>query len=117
MDKVRGGTPKGFQSLCTTCRFAQVIRGLNLQEEVFCRAANPVMRVSFPVETCSLYDDKRIPSRWDMEQIAWVVQSRNRGPMGFAGESSRLQITIEPPNKPQETTTTQGQPSGKKENA
>lgn len=98
MDKVLGGTPRGFVSLCVTCRSAHIIRGMNLQHEVFCRAMPQLTRIGFPVENCSIYDDKRNPSLYEMEQIAWEVKSRNRAPMGFSRNGER-DVVIEPPNK------------------
>ena len=96
-DKVLGGTPKGLESMCSTCRYAQRIRGMNLQELVICRNNTPV-RVPFPVAECSTYDDKRKPAIWDMEKIAWQVESRNRGAVGF-GEASTREIRINPPSE------------------
>ena len=55
----------------------------------------------FPVERCNVFDDKRVPSLFDMEQIAWHVTSRNRGPVGFEGEK-QSEVHIEPPN-PEDT--------------
>lgn len=97
-DKVINGTPKGFASLCSTCRRAQVIRGLNMQQRTFCSAGSTSMAVTFPVESCSAYDDKRIPALYQMEEIAWQVRSRNRGPVGFGGEHN-TEIKIEPPDR------------------
>ena len=97
-DKVIGGTPQGSLSLCRLCRMAHHIRGLNLQEEIYCRAVTPMIRIAFPVETCSIFDDKRMPSLYMMEQIAWSVQSRNRGPVGFEDEG-RTRVTVEPPSQ------------------
>lgn len=76
------------------------MRGINLQEAVYCRAGGPVaLHVRFPVERCTAFDDARTPSLWEMKEIAWEVKSRNRGPIGFAGEESGLVVTVEPPNK------------------
>lgn len=98
MNKVLGGTPQGFDAKCVTCRNAHIIRGLNLQSEIYCRAKTTKdTRVLFPVYECSLYDDKRNPSLYDMEQIAWEVHSRNRGPVGFAEQVQRTDIVITPP--------------------
>lgn len=52
--------------------------------------------VRFPIETCSRYDDKRQPERYDMDQIAWIIRTRNRGPMGFVGDG-KTEVVIEPP--------------------
>lgn len=97
MDKVRGGTPRGLESMCTTCRSAHRIIGLNLQTVVFCRATAKGDRVTFPVSECSLYDDKRVPSLYDMQTIAWEVKSRNRGQAGFAGDGG-MDIIVTPPD-------------------
>ena len=97
-DRVIGGTPKGTTSLCITCRAAHRVTGLNLQLVVYCQKINPTARITFPVETCSGYDDKRLPSVYDMEAIAWKVESRNRGAVGFAGGRD-LTIQIVPPSE------------------
>lgn len=97
-DRVIGGTPVGNKSLCATCRMAHHVRGINMQEVTLCRANNLPLTVRFPVETCSIYDDKRIPSFYQMEQIAWAVTSRSRGAVGFGGELTR-EIHIEPPDR------------------
>lgn len=95
-DRVIGGTPKGTKSLCVTCRAAHHVSGLNLQQVVYCQKLSPSARITFPVETCSGYDDKRNPALYQMEEIAWQVQSRSRGSVGFAGDRD-LSIQIVPP--------------------
>jgi hypothetical protein len=35
--------------------------------------------IPFPVSQCSSYDDKRIPSKLDMEKIAWVLMTKKPG--------------------------------------
>jgi hypothetical protein len=98
-DKVYGGTPRSQRSLCLNCRNAHVAKGVDLQDRVYCNAGGyGPRRVGFVVVDCSVFDDKSRASRYEMEQIAWTVQSRNRGPIGFA-EESRMQVTIEPPQK------------------
>lgn len=67
-----------------------------MQQVVMCRQTNPQIAIRFPVETCSVYDDKRTPSLYQMEQIAWQIQSRSRGPTGFAQENI-VEVTISPP--------------------
>lgn len=96
MIKIHGGTPLGSKSLCGTCRNAHVIRGINLQEEVYCRQIAPMVRLHFPVETCNRYDDVRMPPLYEMQEIAWEVKSRRRDKLGFGGSGSVEEITIEP---------------------
>ena len=96
-DKVKAGTPQGNRSLCLDCRNAHVVRGLNFQERIYCRVLSASTQlVTFPVEQCSVFDDKRTPSLYAMEIIAWNVTSRNRGPVGFEG-CHASEIHIEPP--------------------
>ena len=98
VNKVQGGTPQGTESKCVTCRFAHRIEGVNLQRMVHCQwVGKPV---PFQVYTCSSYDDKRLPSLDDMRRIAWTVETRNRGAMGFS-PTGQLEVEISPP-KPQQ---------------
>ena len=62
-----------------------------------CLRTGPPLRNRFPVETCSGYDDKRMPSLYDMEQIAWSVRTRSRGATGFA-QAGEIDVEIERPN-------------------
>ena len=66
-----------------------------MQTETHCTVGR-AFTVRFPVSECSAYDDKRMPSRYDMEQIAWMVQSKNRGPVGFAANGS-MEVEIVSP--------------------
>jgi hypothetical protein len=43
------------------------------QVELRCMARQEDTRILFPILECSGYDDMRLPARWDMEQIAWVL--------------------------------------------
>lgn len=98
MDKVMNGTPKGNRSLCGTCRFAQTMRGINMQEHVRClRMGSQSVPITYPIEKCSGYDDKRMPSLYDMEQIAWNIKCRLRGQTGF-GQNEERDVEVQPPN-------------------
>lgn len=99
MDKVHGGTPVGNKSLCVTCRYAKNTQGLHLQQHTTCLYTHyKPIEITYPISTCSVYDDKRMPSYYQMEQIAWIVQTRSRGPAGFAGNMN--DVVIRPPNTP-----------------
>jgi len=98
MDKVRDGTPISRESLCLGCRNARIVKGLNFERIVHCIAfGQQSIQISFPVVECSAYDDKSLPPLYEMKEIAWVVKSRNRGPMGFT-DGSTTEITVEPPD-------------------
>lgn len=75
---VRGGTCFG-EPLCPTCRNAQIIQGVSASNlTVLCHTNSPAVPIPFYAYECSKYDDKRIPSKWDFEQIAWVLGSDKR---------------------------------------
>jgi hypothetical protein len=113
-NKVIGGTPRGNESLCVTCRMAHNIVGVNMQRITVCRSGQS-FQVRFPVSECSVYDDKRMPALYQMQDIAWEVKSRSHGPAGFAGKND-LSIVISPPdpskNAPQPSTPTATEPEG-----
>jgi hypothetical protein len=73
---IRGGTISG-DPMCITCRHRVHLQGIrDSQEESYCGAfGRPPKRLTFLAYECSVYDDKRLPSRYDMEQIAWILMS------------------------------------------
>jgi len=111
-DKVIGGTPRGVESLCSTCRHAHRIVGLNLQTVVYCNGLPRSPQVQFPVAECSIYDDQRLPSLDAMRHIAWEVKSRSRGQVGFAPDPQRMEIVITPPSKGDEAAMPSAAPHG-----
>lgn len=90
--KVKGGTPEGCESLCKTCTRGHIISGFSAaEEEVFCRTFFIEREIHFPVRACTFYEDRRLASKEDMEEIAWNLRSMNGKPMrnvGFAGGSA-----------------------------
>ena len=84
--KVQNGTvANGETSLCGTCRYAMIVRGRSLDEEIVqCRAGIRGLRVTFKVTSCSGYVDERQPSVMQMMEAAWVLQpGSRRRPAGF----------------------------------
>ena len=78
--KIKGGTPEGAQSLCVTCRWAHIVKGFSAsQQQIYCRWLSHDPLVPFAVSQCNSYDDKRISSRRDMEQIAWILLTKKAG--------------------------------------
>jgi hypothetical protein len=79
--KVRGGTVNhGEPSLCSSCRYALVVKGARLGDEIVrCTNLGTETRLPFPVTSCSAYEDRSMPSLWNMEQIAWVLRSSPGG--------------------------------------
>jgi len=91
--KIRGGTvDHGEPPLCSTCRYATIAKGRTLREEVeFCsQMPHSDRRIRFPVTSCTDYSDRRHPTLWHMEEIAWVLRSSpSRKTIGFV-EARRL---------------------------
>jgi len=84
--RIRAGTPQGSESLCNSCYWAHIQRGFAESEEVvLCAFLRHARLVPFKVSQCTDYNDKRIPSKRDMEDIAWIIRTKdvNRS-MGFA---------------------------------
>jgi hypothetical protein len=76
--KIRGGTASsGEPSLCLTCRYATVVKGASLRDEIVecSQLSYGRNRITFPVVVCTAYSDRRQPSLRAMEEIAWVLRS------------------------------------------
>jgi hypothetical protein len=88
--KIRGDAPEG-PSLCRTCTNGHIIAGFRASElEVFCRTFYIEREIRFPVRECTFYQDRRLASKEDMEEIGWRLRSTNGKPtphVGFAGGS------------------------------
>lgn len=85
--KLQGGTARDDEPpLCLSCRHATVIRGRTLHDEIIdCgRLYGRSSRITFPVTSCSEYDDRRLASLRHLEQVAWVLRTeRGRRRIGF----------------------------------
>lgn len=78
--KIKNGTPEGVDSLCVTCRWGHIVKGFRASEEIVrCRWLSYDPPMQFPVSQCSSYDDRRLPSKCDMEKIAWILLTKKAG--------------------------------------
>jgi hypothetical protein len=76
--RIQGGTPRGSESLCDSCYWAHVQKGYAESEEVvLCAFLRPARLVPFKVRICTDYSDKRVPSKQDMEDIAWIIRTKD----------------------------------------
>jgi hypothetical protein len=85
---IRSGKPQTTESLCNSCYWAHIQRGFAESEEaILCAFLRQPHAVTFKVSECTDYDDRRVPSKADMEEIAWIIRTKgvNR-PVGFANE-------------------------------
>ena len=78
--RIKDGTPQGSASLCVTCRYVHIVRGFSASEQqVRCQGVWPSQLMHFAVSQCSSYDDSRLPSKRDMERIAWILLTKKAG--------------------------------------
>jgi len=78
--RVKGGTPEESGSLCATCSWGVVRKGYAAaEEETSCRMLEPNRRVPFRIRECSSYADRRLPTLYSMEKIAWVLLTKSAG--------------------------------------
>lgn len=85
MIKIRGGTIQGNTNLCERCRSYHFTRMTDNQENRYCSRLD--QDLSGMVAECNQFDDKSAPSIYDMQQIAWVVESNNKKAIGFLSPS------------------------------
>src|SRR5215472_11574686 len=87
--RIRSGTPQRSESLCNSCYWAHIQRGFAESEEVIlCAFLRPARLVPFKVSQCTDYEDKRVPSRKDMEDIAWIIRTKDvNRQVGFSNDA------------------------------
>ena len=100
--KIRNGKSQLTESLCNSCYWSHIQRGFAESEEVIlCAFLRPARLVPFKVSQCTDYNDKRVPSKSDMEEIPWIIRTKevNRQ-VGFAkgnaGEKREDELEIVP---------------------
>lgn len=83
--KVKNGTLIEGESLCRTCRYAHIQKGFRESEEaIFCEWTTPFRVVPFKVADCTDYANKLVPSRWELEKMALLINiDPARKPLGF----------------------------------
>ena len=76
--KIRGGTVEhGQPSLCLTCRYATIVKGQRLRDEIV-ECSRLGERIRFSVSSCNGYIDRTHPTIREMEDVAWVLRSDTR---------------------------------------
>jgi hypothetical protein len=84
---IKGTLPEG-EPLCRTCRFAHIQRGFRESEEViYCDySLNALRKVPFKVAECTDYIDRTVPTKWEMEKMALLINVEPaRKLIGFDG--------------------------------
>jgi hypothetical protein len=78
--KVKDGTPENTESLCQTCTWSRITKGFQQTEViVYCSANYPNQRVPFKVSQCTDYQDMTLPTKREMEKMAWILVTRPGG--------------------------------------
>ena len=78
--------PSVIAGLCGTCRHGVVLERSTGASAAYCDAMSAdALRVPSDVTRCSRYDDRRLPSEWEMQKIAWTLKHDKGGRViGFA---------------------------------
>lgn len=95
--QVKGGTPCGTDTLCRSCSSAQIIKGFSVSQEMFfCEYIYPKRQILFAVCECTMYEDKRLASKKEMEEIAWFLTTRKLGrSVGFVSAAKFQELKLE----------------------
>jgi hypothetical protein len=104
--KVNGGTPKSGKGLCHACKYASIVKGQNCEEFITCTAGmfplpgNSIGPVRFRVAECGKYHPSNMPWLGEMQKMAWKIEARKRGPVGFSeGQNAEMEVVVTPPRK------------------
>lgn len=95
--KIHGGTVEnGATTLCATCRFATIVKGRSLSDEIVdCAKLSESTRVTFTVTSCSAYADRRRAALHEMEEIAWILRSdAKKNTIGFVKASDLRRLIV-----------------------
>ena len=94
--KVKGGTPQGSDTLWT-CSYGHIIKGFRAtEEEVYCRYFYLEREILFPVSECTFYEDRRLASKREMEEIAWILRTdMPRRRVGFISPEQLRELEAE----------------------
>ena len=90
---LRNGKLLTSESLCNSCYWAHIQRGFAESEEIIlCAFLRPAHTVPFKVSYCTDYRDKRVPSKAEMEEIAWIIRKKDvNRQVGFTHEAEEEQ--------------------------
>ena len=67
-----------------------------MEEEVYCRTFYIEREIRFAVRECTFYEDKRLASKADMEDIAWFLPTRKAGRnVGFVSAAKFQELKLE----------------------
>lgn len=62
--------------LCERCEHGQVMRSDYGHEETWCFNTHPARTLTFPVSSCTGYEQKGRMSEYDAKKIGWVLERK-----------------------------------------
>ena len=92
--KIHGATPKSGKSICLSCKMATVVKGQNCQEIIMCSLFGSPGTVPFKVAECAKYHPINVPWLHEMEEMAWKIEAKKRGPVGFNDPTARDEMEV-----------------------
>lgn len=86
--KVYKGTPQDSEFLCRTCRFSTIASDDRGREMIRCSAFDS--RITSKIVRCQEYFHRRLPYKYDLEELAWTLRSDgHKEPFGFQPPARR----------------------------
>ena len=70
-----------------------MVRGQNCQELILCGLFNGGP-VPFKVAECGDYHPSNVPWLHEMEDMAWKIEARRKGPVGFNDPTQRGEMEV-----------------------
>ncbi len=94
----KSGTAGEGESLCCRCQHGHRQRGFRESEEaVFCTYVWDCLRaVPFKVAECSDFSERNMPSKWEMEEIALLIDATpDSRRIGFRSPGDQAEVEVE----------------------
>ena len=76
--------------LCGSCKHSHCLRTAKGKTFIQCEMLKaPANNITEPVESCSEFDEHGTMARWELEQIAWVLEVKKGKTIGFVSPAER----------------------------
>ena len=101
--KMPNAAPPSGDSLCYSCGNAVVVKGFRDGDVlVYCERLYPAQRISFLVQECSAYCNKILLSKYEMEKLAWNIETQKINRQTGFIKPTRETIRVTEPDTNQE---------------
>ncbi|MCH7680640.1 hypothetical protein IID10_14955 [candidate division KSB1 bacterium] len=86
---VKGGTPKhDGKRLCDSCSFGTVMESVDGKEFIYCGQVES--QISRKITKCNDYKDMSDKNEYELERIAWILETKNGRVIGFKPPKRRI---------------------------